>query len=257
MTTDLTLVDAVPTYTREQLDIIKRTLVDKLDDNEFALFIEVAKRSGLDPFQRQIYAIKRGEKVTIQTGIDGYRLMAARTGALAGIDDALFDTEDAEHPGKATVTVWRWVHGERVPFTASARWSEYKPLPPNDRMWGKMPFTMLAKCAEALALRKGFPAEISGVYTAEEMAQAEEQAPVAGPARREPTSNLTRQWNKLQRRCFELGLYRSVEEWEDIIADVTEKSANYLDLSLDDYRKVEAHFTALATEKAAAQPKGA
>lgn len=170
-----------PAFNRQQLDIIKSTLATGLSDNEFALYIEVARRTGLDPLSRQIYAIKRGDKLTIQTGIDGYRAMAARTGLLAGIDDAIFDTDDADHPNRARVTVWRYSYTqERVPFTATARWSEYKPAPPNDRMWSKMPYLMLGKCAEALALRKAFPVEIAGVYTHEEMAQADDdQTPAA------------------------------------------------------------------------------
>lgn len=73
---------------------------------------------------------------------------------------------------KATVTVYKLMGGMKCPFTASARWEEYCPFPPNDNMWRKMPYNQLAKCAEALALRKAFPAELSALRTDEEMAQA-------------------------------------------------------------------------------------
>jgi hypothetical protein len=88
----------------------------------------------------------------------------------------------------ATVTVWRLVQGTRCSFTATARWSEYFPGDQGGHMWRKMPHTMLAKCAEALALRKGFPRQLAGLYAKEEMDQAdsprgyvvEPPAPVSG-----------------------------------------------------------------------------
>jgi phage recombination protein Bet len=146
----------------------------------------VAKRSGLDPFSKQVHFVKRkvwngakkayDEVGTIQTGIDGYRAIAERTGTLAGIDDAVFDSEDKDHPNKATVTVHRFLNGTRIGFTASARWAEYAALDRDGNpaaMWKKMPYLMLAKCAEALALRKAFPNNLSGIYSNEEMAQAD------------------------------------------------------------------------------------
>jgi phage recombination protein Bet len=164
-------------WDREQIDLIKATVAKGTTDDELRLFLYVCKRTGLDPLTRQIHAIKRWSKaenretMAIQTGIDGYRLTAARTQQHAGTDDATYDTEDGDAPGKATVTVWRFSHGQRVPFTASARWSEY--AQENSPMWRRMPYLMLAKCAEALALRKAFPAELSGLYTHEEMMQAD------------------------------------------------------------------------------------
>src|SRR4051812_5452214 len=93
-------------FTREQLDLLKRTVAEGTSDDEFALFLEVSKASGLNPFQRQVYAIMRDTynpktkqkepKMTIQTGIDGYRLIAARTGIHAGTSDAEYGPKNAQ-----------------------------------------------------------------------------------------------------------------------------------------------------------------
>ena len=179
---------AVQSYTHEQVELIKRTVAKGATDDELSMFMAVARRARLDPFTKQIHFVKRKQKDAngnwvevgaIQISIDGYRAIAERTGTLAGIDDAIFDSEDRPNPKKATVSVYRLVDGMRVPFTASARWSEYaatykdgNPQP----MWKKMPYLMLGKCAEALALRKAFPNDLSGLYTNEEMQQADIEA---------------------------------------------------------------------------------
>lgn len=174
--------EAPQDWNEQQVAIIKQHIAPKIPDGELQLFAMVCKRTGLDPFARQIYTIKRGDTWTIQTGIDGYRLIAARSERLAGIDEAVYDTESADHPEWASVTVYRMVGDQRCPFTAKARWSEYWPGSKAGPMWQKMPYLMLGKCAEALALRKAFPAELSGVYTHDEMAQAEHDGPYVDAA---------------------------------------------------------------------------
>jgi phage recombination protein Bet len=145
---------------------------------EIEYLFAVASRTGLDPVQKQLYGIMRWdkragrEKLTVQVGIDGLRSIAARSKEYGGSDDAVFAGNGDTL--KATVTVYRIVQGHRCPFTASARWSEYvqttKTGHPSGQ-WGSKPFVMLAKCAEALALRKAFPAELGGLYTDAEMQQ--------------------------------------------------------------------------------------
>lgn len=168
------------------VDLIKSQIMgvdskgNSRSDEEMLLFMYVAKRTGLDPLTKQIYAIFRWdsrqgkEKMTIQASIDGMRLVAQRTKGYAGQDDVIYDDESKTYPGKATVTVYKLMGGQRVSFTASARWGEYcqkdsKGMPMV--MWAKMPYLMLGKCAEALALRKAFPNELSGIYAPEEIAQ--------------------------------------------------------------------------------------
>ena len=153
-------------------------------------FLQVSKNAGLDPTLKQIYAVYRWnsnqgkEVMSIQTGIDGMRAIAERTGKYGGSDDAVFEYEskvDIKEPDKiykATVTVYKLnpKTGERMPTTASARWSEYFPGERGGAMWTKMPHVMLSKVAEALALRKAFPVA-SQIYVTEEMDQAKEKLP--------------------------------------------------------------------------------
>ena len=155
-------------------------------------FAKACAESRLSPFKRQVHLIKRyskaGDRYTIQTGIDGYRAIANRTGQYAGNDDCTYDDGKTEFQllskklgcTTATATVYRVVGGIRCPFAATAAWESYCPKEEkNAFMWNKMPFLMLGKCAEALALRKAFPEELGGIYTDEEMIQAEVVNPPA------------------------------------------------------------------------------
>lgn len=165
-------------FNEDQIKLVIQTVAKGATFPELQMFLYIAKKTGLDPLAKQIHFTKfkdknGGSNITIITGIDGYRSIASKTGQLAGNDDAVFDSEDKPKPKKATVTVWRIVQGEKQPFTATARWDEYFPSMANKQfMWNKMPYTMLAKCAEALALRKAFPNNLSDVYVEEEMDQA-------------------------------------------------------------------------------------
>ena len=162
-------------FTSDQVDLIKTTVAKGTSNNQLALFLYTCKKTGLDPLVKQIHCVvrntKNGPVMSIQTAIDGYRLIADRSGKYAGNDDPIYD--DEKNPKKATVTVYKLVNGIRCAFTATARWDQYYPGDAQGFMWKKMPHLMLGKCGEALALRKAFPAELSGLYTNEEMSQAD------------------------------------------------------------------------------------
>jgi phage recombination protein Bet len=189
----------LPQFTPEQIEIIKNTVAVGVSDGELALFLEVCKSMNLNPFKRQIHAVVRKSKrknehgdwieeakMVIQTGIDGYRKTAANTGLHSGTSDPEYGPEVNGFPSWAKVTVKKLLpSGRDAEFTATARWTEYVQttkdyktgsLTPNSQ-WLKMPYHMLGKCAEALALRKAFPDELSGVYTEEEMGQADSFQP--------------------------------------------------------------------------------
>lgn len=149
-----------------------------LTEGEMHLFAMVAHHTGLDPFTKQIYAVKRKGKVVHQTGIDGYRSTAERTREYAGSDEATYEECPCEevprpHPSIARVTVHRILaNGHVIDQVGVARWHELRPTGDDGFMWTKMPFNQLAKCAEANGLRKAFPRVLGGVYIEEEMQQA-------------------------------------------------------------------------------------
>jgi len=168
-------------WTIGQARVLCRTLAPGLSPDEFKLFGMRCQATGLDPFLGQIHAVKRkgkdGDKVTFQTGIDGFRLTAHRSRACAGIDDPTFTyaagDDKQEHPLSASCTVYRMVEGQRCGFTATARYSEYYPGGKQGFMWDRMPHVMIGKCSEGLAIRKGFPNDTAGLYLDEEMHQAD------------------------------------------------------------------------------------
>ncbi|PRA13294.1 phage recombination protein Bet [Arthrobacter sp. MYb211] len=200
-------------FNNAQVATLAQLGVVNADRANLAVFFHQSKRTGLDPFAKQIYMIARNSKewdperrekvnkvkYTIQTGIDGYRLIARRGADKAKVALSVDDTQwcgmdgvwqdvwlSPQPPLAAKVTVWRG----NEHFSSVALWHEYvqtyydkdsQQQVPNS-MWKKMPASQLAKCAEALAYRKAFPLDLSGIYTDEEMPSIGDPAPVSDEA---------------------------------------------------------------------------
>jgi len=178
-------------FNHKQIEILKNSICKGVSNEEFEIFLMACAKTQLDPFMRQIYAVKRkskkpdgtwGETMTIQTGIDGYRLIAERTERYAPGPEPTYVLDKNGNLVSATAYIKKLTKdGTWHTVSASAFIEEYcqTTLDKNTGekrptgMWANMPKTMLAKCAEAQALRKAFPAEMSGVYTKEEMQQAD------------------------------------------------------------------------------------
>lgn len=182
------LVKTTRGLSEDQIALIKSTIAKGCTDDELKMFVSQCDRTGLDPFTRQIYALKQWDSkegreiMRVQISVDGFRLIAERSGKYAGQTPSMWCGGDA---------VWRDVWLEKAaplasragvlhrdfkePLYAVAKFDSYAARKKDgslNPMWSKMPEVMLAKVAESLALRKAFPQELSGLYSVEEMDQA-------------------------------------------------------------------------------------
>lgn len=199
MSTTLAIADDQGDWTHAQAVALQSLGLDNPTPPEMQMFLHVCQRTGLDPFARQIYMVRRDGRQVIQTGIDGLRLIARRAVDAAGEALGYEPTQwcgrdgvwhdvwlDEEPPAAARVVVRR----AGQPFDAVALFDAYAGRKRDgslNRMWQTQGALMIAKCAEALALRKAFPQDLSGLYTSDEMHQADNPAPTsssspAGPA---------------------------------------------------------------------------
>lgn len=195
--TELAITGSQTTFTDNQVALLRQVGIEDATDADLDLFFHVCRRTGLDPFARQIYMIGRDTKVsvrvqlpngnsrveeqrvtkfTIQTGIDGYRLIGSRAARAA---QQLVSHDEPQWVGKDGV--WRdfWtkadgtpvaakytIRVDGAPFTATCMFEEYAQYSSKGEltaMWKKMPANQVAKCAEAQAWRKAYPADFSGI----------------------------------------------------------------------------------------------
>lgn len=194
MSSELTITQDQTDWTQQQVAALKQLGVSNdVTQADLAIFLTQSKRTGLDPFSRQIYMIGRKQKTangyetkqTIQVGIDGLRAIAHRVAQqcheVFSMSDTLWADNSGvwhdvwlspEPPAAAKVSVKR---GGGV-FSAVAIFKEYAPVYNGklSGMWATKPALMIAKCAEALALRKAFPSDMSGIYTDDEMSRADD-----------------------------------------------------------------------------------
>lgn len=196
MGAELTIRDndsVLSNYSAEQLEVIRNNVATPdFSTQELAYCLSVARARGLDPLKKQVYFSKRKKRdnqgnfvdaVTVEPTIDGFRSMAEETNELDGYDGPYWCGEDgvwkevwlsSTPPAAAKITVYR--KGRSHGYTSIARYSAYV-QPGKDgkanHIWGKMGDNQLAKCAEALSLRKAFPQQCGAFYTREEMGQAD------------------------------------------------------------------------------------
>jgi phage recombination protein Bet len=182
-------------FAPEQRQMIRDMYAKGSTDDEFAMLMAIAQARGLNPITKQIHFVKRWDSRnnrsvwSAQASIDGLRATAERTGLYAGQDEPEYVERDGVLVA-CKVRVYRKDWGTR-PAVGVAYWSEYVQLgkdgKPTD-FWRRMPHVMIAKCAEALGIRKAFPEDCGGLYTPEEMAQADNPAVDAQVIEHEPAT---------------------------------------------------------------------
>jgi len=187
--------------TPDQIKILAQAGVIPFDTPPAMLevFAHACKQHNLSPFKKEIYLVKYNSNQGAQyhniVGIDGFRIKAARTGQQGGIDDPRYNVQangqfetaaqvktSGKLPVSCTITVYRLISGQRCPFTATVIFDEYYPAVAAAHGGGKqsfskaatMPFNMIAKCAEAKALKMAFSDELAGLHIEEEAAAFED-----------------------------------------------------------------------------------
>src|ERR1041385_6980673 len=174
------------TFTQEQIDLIKRMhQAAGLTDDEFKAFLHFCRKKRVDPLLKQAYATKRKMKdgssvVAIMTSIEGLRAIADRTKEYCPGGEPEFILGEKNKLIAAKVAVKKFVQGEWHEFKGIAYFSEFDQ---GNFMWNKMPFNQLAKCAEAQALRKGWPEDCGGFYVPEEFPEIQ----INGDVQQQPT----------------------------------------------------------------------
>jgi len=159
-------------FTRNEIDLIKDTVAKGATDDELKLFLYIASQRQLNPLTRQVYSVPYGNQRVIQTSIDGFRLIAERTGKyMPSPKPTAYEYKNGKI-FSATVFGMKYhvPTNQFVEFNATAIFDEYKV--DSNSLWRTKPHVMLEKCAEAKMLRRGFPEELSGLYTPDEMGQA-------------------------------------------------------------------------------------
>lgn len=167
-----------------QVEAIRERVCPGASAEELERLVEACNRSGLDPLTRQIRVARRWdarlrrEAPAVEADLEGFRWAAERTGRYQGQLGPLWCGADGKWrevwldeapPAAAKVGVLK--AGFAQPLWMTARWRSYRRLTGEGELtggWGEHPEVLLAQVAEALALRKAFPAELAGVYAPEE-----------------------------------------------------------------------------------------
>lgn len=153
----------------KQLALIRKSCAPNASDDEFELYMEIAKRTGLNPITREIYCVQYDKKSAAQifVGKDGYVKRASSFPDYDGFESGYFDDEGVEYkmplPGKDIIGAWcRVFRKDRGrPVESYVLLSEYKKPHAN---WKTMQFHMIKKCAESQAHRTAFLANFSNTY---------------------------------------------------------------------------------------------
>jgi phage recombination protein Bet len=164
----------------KMVKILKATVAQGATDEEFALFAELCKSTGLNPFKREVWFIKtKGytkrdgtvtePKLQVMTGINGYLAIANKHPMFDGMETEVSRDEKTHKPIRSITKVYR--KDRKFPHIAEAYFDEYYQPTYSGKpgIWDLKPGIMIAKVSKSIALREAFAQELGGLYTEEEM----------------------------------------------------------------------------------------
>jgi len=165
-------------FNSKEVKAIKNTVAKKANEDEFKMFMHIAKTYGLDPFNKEIFFWKIDKNPTIMTSRDGYLKIANRDKNFDGILSDVVRSNDkfvkrinnVEHEyatkrGKI-IGAYAFVYRKdrKYPTYCFAPFEEYNA---STRVWNSYPSAMILKVAESMALKRAF--SVSGLVSKEEM----------------------------------------------------------------------------------------
>jgi phage recombination protein Bet len=159
-------------WNQKTLETLKSTVAQGATNEEFHMFVEMCKGTGLNPFKRELWFIKANGRVQMMTGINGFYTIANNVPEYDGIEIGLVGPDGAylpqTYPKQDFIGAWAKVYRKdrKIASEGVAMLGEYDK---NYGNWKTMRRVMIAKCAESIALRKAFPQQLNGLYTSEEM----------------------------------------------------------------------------------------
>ena len=183
---------------------IRRSLCPKATDQEAANFLQLCRGMGLNPFVRDAYLIKYGDKeASMVVGKDAFTKRADAHPQFGGMESGVIVRIGDKEPvnrkgtlvldGESLVGGWaRVARSDRKLDTDTT--VSFKEFDTGRSMWQRMPGTMIEKVAIVKALRTAFPATFSGLYDQAEMgidltADMEPEGPAEVSTRETATGN--------------------------------------------------------------------
>lgn len=177
---------------------------ERVTIQEVAMFINLCKFSGLNPWLKEAYCIKYGsEPATMVVGKEAFQKRAENHPAFDGCESGIMvvhpEVGEIEYrkgcfrmPEEMIIGGWAEVwrkdrtHSTRieVPFDEYAGRKKDGSL---NGQWSKKPGTMIRKVALVQALREAFPNSFGGMYSAEEQGTVEPEFTVVPDAVEQPT----------------------------------------------------------------------
>lgn len=247
-------VASIVPFSPEQRELIKRTVAPGATDDELAMFLHVAQRSGLDPLRKQIHFLKVGGRCAFIADVNGLQARAAQEADFEGLLHAVVYEKDAFEVNNTTGEVVKHIHNPlgnnggivgawatvrrkgMLPFTAVVRFKEYENN--NNPLWKSKPAVMIDKVAKSTALRLAYPVQLGSLMDESEAPQEREVN--AAPAPAEPPKPRESHYQRICREMEERNVPK--ETWSPVFKELMGSRTKLALITAADVEKMLAAF---------------